>query len=164
MASLFKPVQVPLDDVPSFCCVSCTIQLAEGALDLLINVTDKIVKEYQSQDGPLGDTICHQPAPGHRAVDSNPLAATIQPILYLLDGPAFKFVALQVRDMDFVWGHVKILTEVQVDDISFGKLAAFLPVYLLIAFLISCSWVVPPFSHIPFPDLCYPITLDMGED
>ncbi|KAK4816343.1 LOW QUALITY PROTEIN: hypothetical protein QYF61_015657 [Mycteria americana] len=62
---LLQLVQVPLDDIPSFWCVSCTTQLgvicklAEGALDLSVNVTDENIEQRWSQYGPLRDTTCH---------------------------------------------------------------------------------------------------------
>jgi len=71
----FKLVQVPLDGIPSFWCVSCTTQLGvicklvEGALDLAFSVIDKNVKEHRSQYGPLKDTTCHQHPFGHRAIE-----------------------------------------------------------------------------------------------
>ncbi|KAK4832517.1 hypothetical protein QYF61_023582, partial [Mycteria americana] len=61
MGPLLKLVQVPLDGIPSLRCVSCTTQLgvicnlAEGALDLAVNVIEDI-KQYWSQYGPLRDT------------------------------------------------------------------------------------------------------------
>jgi len=48
---LFKPVKVPLDGIPSFCCITCTPQLgafcrlAEGALNPITDVADRVVKE-----------------------------------------------------------------------------------------------------------------------
>ncbi|KAK4827314.1 hypothetical protein QYF61_016564 [Mycteria americana] len=58
-------VQVPLDGILSFRCVNCTTQLgvicklAEGALDLAVNVIDENIELPQSQYGPLRDTTCH---------------------------------------------------------------------------------------------------------
>jgi len=49
--TMLKPVQIPLDDIPPFSCVNCTTQLgvisklAEGALNLIVYVTDKDVEE-----------------------------------------------------------------------------------------------------------------------
>ncbi|KAK4816292.1 LOW QUALITY PROTEIN: hypothetical protein QYF61_014590 [Mycteria americana] len=59
---LLQLVQVPLDDILSFWCVSCTTQLgvicklAEGALDLAVNVIDENIEHHWSQYGPLKDT------------------------------------------------------------------------------------------------------------
>jgi len=83
---LLELVQVPLDGIPSFWCVSCTIQLgvicklAEGALDLAVCVIDENVKEHRSQYRPLRDTTHHWHPLGHSAIDHYPLAATFQPI------------------------------------------------------------------------------------
>ncbi|KAK4816353.1 hypothetical protein QYF61_015667 [Mycteria americana] len=58
-------LQVPLDDIPSFWRVSCTTQLgvicklAEGALDLAVNVIDENIEQRWSQYGPLRDTTHH---------------------------------------------------------------------------------------------------------
>ena len=71
---LLKLVQVPLDIFPSLRCVNCTTQLgvffklAEGALDVAKSLM-KMLKQHQSQYGPLRDTTCHQCAFGHRAID-----------------------------------------------------------------------------------------------
>ncbi|KAK4821151.1 hypothetical protein QYF61_014246 [Mycteria americana] len=54
--------QVPLDDIPPFWRVNCTAQLgviyklAEGALDLTVNVIDENIEQHWSQYGPLRDT------------------------------------------------------------------------------------------------------------
>ena len=65
-------------------------KLAAGALDPIISVTDKDVKEYQSQDRPLGDTTHYWPLPGHRTIDHHPLSLAFQPIPYPPGGPAIK--------------------------------------------------------------------------
>jgi len=114
----FKLVKVPLDGIPSICCINCTTQLgvvfkfAEGALDPIIYVIDKDIKGYQSQDGLLGHTTHHQPPPGHRAIDHNLLDVTIQPIPCPLNSPPFKPISLQFREKDMVWNHVKGLAQV----------------------------------------------------
>ena len=59
MGPLLQSVQVPLDGFPSFQRIDCTAQLgvirklAGGALDAIVYVTDKDVKEHWSQDRPL---------------------------------------------------------------------------------------------------------------
>lgn len=73
-------------------------------------VTDKNAKEYWSQDGPLGITTQHWSLPRHRSVDHNPLAGTLQSIVYPLNSPPFKAVFLHFRGKDLVWDHVKGLT------------------------------------------------------
>lgn len=53
---LFKFVQVPLSGIPSFRCVSCTVQLhvscqpAECALNFTVHVIDEDIEEHLSQD------------------------------------------------------------------------------------------------------------------
>lgn len=52
--SLFKPIQVSLDGISSFCCISRTTQLdvtklAEGTLNPTVSVIDKDVEEHLTQ-------------------------------------------------------------------------------------------------------------------
>ncbi|GAB0192024.1 ras GTPase-activating protein 1-like [Grus japonensis] len=59
-----KPVKVPLDGIPSLQCVDHTTQLgvaklAEGALDPTIHVTNKDLKQCQSQYRPLRNATHH---------------------------------------------------------------------------------------------------------
>ena len=77
----------------------------------------KILKEHQYQARHLRNTTHDWPLPGHRAIDSNPMATIIQPILYPPNNPAFKSISLQFRDKDVVWDH-NDLAQVQVDDNS----------------------------------------------
>jgi len=73
----------------------------------LVYATDKDAKQYRSQDGPLEDTTHDQSPPGYTDIDNNPLAMTIQSILYLLKSPVFKSIPLQFRDRDVVRDHIK---------------------------------------------------------
>ena len=107
------PVQVLLDDIPSFCHFNCTSQLdvisklAKGALDPTAYVVDKDVEQQQSQVRSLGDTTYDWFLLGHRSIDHNLLAVTIQPTLCPLNSPAFKSVFLQFRDKNVMQEHVK---------------------------------------------------------
>ncbi|KAK4815950.1 hypothetical protein QYF61_010444 [Mycteria americana] len=100
---LLRLVQVPLDDIVSFWCVSCTTQLgvicqlAEGALDLDVNVIDENIEQHWSQYGPLRDTT---------SIDRYPLDATIQPIPYPLNSLPIKSVSLQFKEKDVFDQHV----------------------------------------------------------
>ncbi|KAK4826723.1 LOW QUALITY PROTEIN: hypothetical protein QYF61_010976 [Mycteria americana] len=111
---LLQLVQVALDDIPSFWRVSCTTQLgvicklAEGALNITVNVIDENIQQHWSQYGPLRGTT---------PVDCYPLGATIQPIPYPLNSPPIKSISLQFREKDVVGDRVKGFTEVQIDDI-----------------------------------------------
>ncbi|KAK4825745.1 LOW QUALITY PROTEIN: hypothetical protein QYF61_002184 [Mycteria americana] len=99
---LLQLVHVPLDDILSWC-VNCTTQLgvicklAEGALDLTVNVIDENIEWHWSQYRPLRDTT---------PVDCYPLGVTIQPIPYPLNSPPIKSVSLQFREEDVVGDHV----------------------------------------------------------
>ena len=77
----FEFIKVPLDGIPFSRGIDNTThldiirKLAEGARNPIIH---KNVKEYHSQDSPLGGTILSGPLLGHRAIDHNPLATTFQ--------------------------------------------------------------------------------------
>lgn len=83
-------VQLLVDGIPSFRCVSCTTllglvdELAEGALSPAFCVTDEGAEEHQSQDRALRDITCHQPPPGYRTIDHNFLAVSIQTVVIFL--------------------------------------------------------------------------------
>ena len=79
MGPCFYFAEVPLDGIPSFCCMDCTTQLsvisklAEGAQSIT-SVTDEDAEERRSYNRPLGDTATHRrPPPGHGAIQHNPL-------------------------------------------------------------------------------------------
>jgi len=84
-----------------------TIKLAEGALNPIIYVTHKDIKEYPFQHDPPRDSICHQTPPGHKAVVHGPLAVIIQSISYPLNCAPFETVPIQFRNKGVVWDHVK---------------------------------------------------------
>ncbi|KAK4810518.1 hypothetical protein QYF61_004481 [Mycteria americana] len=71
MGPSLKPVKVPLDGIPSLQRVDCTTQLgvvgklAEGVLNPTVHVTDKDVKQRQSQYRPLRNTTRHWSLLGH---------------------------------------------------------------------------------------------------
>jgi len=78
-------VQVPLDGIPPFCCVDFTTQRYLQtccALNPTNQVIDKDVDEHRSLDRTQGDTTPDWPPPGCRAIDSNPLDMTIQPVFF----------------------------------------------------------------------------------
>ena len=60
----------------------------------------KMLKDHWSQDGCLGNTTHDWPPLGHRAIDTNPPAVTIQPILYPTNSTPFKSSSLQFKDND----------------------------------------------------------------
>ena len=108
--------------------VNCTIhlgvvgKLAEGALNPTVCVTDKDVKQRQSQYWSLRNAICHWSPLGRQAFDRNSLNATIEPVPYPLSRPSISFVSLQFRGKDVMWDSVIRFAQVQVDDISCSPL------------------------------------------
>lgn len=78
-------------------------KVVEDELDPFIYVINKVVNKHWSQDGPLGDTTCQWPPPGHRTIDDNPLATATQPTLYPANSPALKSISLQFRDRNVGW-------------------------------------------------------------
>ena len=84
--ALLKFVQVPLDGIPFFWCVDCTIKLgvickpAESALDLTVHIIVENIKQHRPQYRLLRDTTSHRRPSGLQAVDHYPLAVTFQPI------------------------------------------------------------------------------------
>ena len=47
------------------------------ALNSMIDVIDKDVKEHPAQDRPLGDTAHYRPPPGLRTINQHPLCAVL---------------------------------------------------------------------------------------
>ena len=70
MGTPFEFIKVPLDGIPSFCCINCstllgaTTKLAVGALNPIIYAVDKDSKDYWSQDRSLENTTDHWPPTG----------------------------------------------------------------------------------------------------
>ena len=87
MGPPFKFIKVLLDSILFFYHIICTTQLgaisklAEGALNYVIDVIDKDVKEHQSQDRCPGAAACYQPPPGHRTINHHPLSAAFQEVI-----------------------------------------------------------------------------------
>ena len=74
MDSLFKPVQVALDVIPSFYCVNCMAQLGViskldgGALSHMVKINYNDAEEHLSQDRPLGNAIRKLPTMDTRSL------------------------------------------------------------------------------------------------
>lgn len=88
---LCEPAQVPLDGVPSSCCIHCSTRLS--AISKLMRVHSmpssvSLLKMLKSAnplgDGPLGHTAHHQPPPGHGATVRSPPAVTI-PRIHIIE-------------------------------------------------------------------------------
>ncbi|KAJ7399479.1 testosterone 17-beta-dehydrogenase 3-like [Pitangus sulphuratus] len=91
-------------------------KLAEGTLNPTVCVIDKDIKEHQSQDRALRDTIRHQPLRGYRVINHSSLSASIQPIPYPLNSPPLKSKFLKFGVNDATRDRIKSPTKVQVDD------------------------------------------------
>ncbi|KAK4811172.1 hypothetical protein QYF61_019803 [Mycteria americana] len=115
MGPLLKPVQVPLDGIPSLKRINCTTQLgvicklAEGALS-------PTVYTPEGHHSLLVSTL------SHRAIDCNSLDAAIEPIPYPSNSPSVKPISLHFSGKNVVGDPIKGLTEVQIDDICSSSL------------------------------------------
>ncbi|KAK4832461.1 hypothetical protein QYF61_023508 [Mycteria americana] len=83
-----QPVQVPLQSLPSLKQINTPTQLGvvckltEGALDPLVQIIDKDIKQDWPQHRALGDIICDQPPTGVNSIHHHSLGPAIQPVLY----------------------------------------------------------------------------------
>lgn len=80
MSPFFKPVQISLNGIPSFCCTNCATQLGvfkltEGILNPTLWAAYKDGAEHRLQNGPL-ENVTHD-CSGYRAADCSPPVATI---------------------------------------------------------------------------------------
>lgn len=78
------------------------------------SVNISVVKEYWSQNRPLGGTTYEKPPFGQKAIDYNPLAAAFQPLPYPPNSAVFEPVILQFSDNVVLQNHVEGLTDVKV--------------------------------------------------
>lgn len=107
MGPTLKPVKVPSPDIPSLQHVDCTTQLdvfrklAKSVLIPLSMLRKKKLKSH-SQHQTLRKSTYHGSPLGHWAIDSSPLNATTQAILYLLSHPSVKSMLLQFRDNNII--------------------------------------------------------------
>ncbi|KAK4820326.1 hypothetical protein QYF61_023559 [Mycteria americana] len=83
-----QPVQVPLQSLPPLQQINTPTQLGvickltEGALDPLVQVTDKDIKQNWPQHRALGNTACDRPPTGVNSIHHHSLGPAIQPVLY----------------------------------------------------------------------------------
>ncbi|GAB0208342.1 mitochondrial enolase superfamily member 1 [Grus japonensis] len=87
LSPLIQPVQIPLQslptleqiDTPSHLSVIC--KLTEGALDPLIQIIDKDIKENWSQCLALGNTTGDRPPTGFNSIHHSSFSLAIQPVI-----------------------------------------------------------------------------------
>ncbi|KAK4827151.1 hypothetical protein QYF61_015105 [Mycteria americana] len=83
-----QPVQLPLQSLPPLKQINAPAQLVvickltEGALDPLVQVIDKDVKQNWPQHRALGNTACDRPPTGVYSIHHHSLGPAIQPVLY----------------------------------------------------------------------------------
>ncbi|KAK4823880.1 hypothetical protein QYF61_007828 [Mycteria americana] len=83
-----QPVQVPLQSLPPLKQINTPAhlgvicKLTEGALDPLVQIIDKDVKQNWPQDRALGNTTCDRPPTGVNSIHHHSLGPAIQPVLY----------------------------------------------------------------------------------
>lgn len=86
MCPHLKPVCIPLGGISSFQCFSCTTwlgvtgKLAESVLSPTVHISEKDVKQHQSQYWFLKNVTRDWSSPGHQDIDLNSLSATMQTI------------------------------------------------------------------------------------
>ncbi|KAK4817239.1 hypothetical protein QYF61_005261 [Mycteria americana] len=83
-----QPVQVPLQSLPTLQQINTPAQLGvickltEGALDPLVQIIDKDIKQDWPQHRALGNTACDRPPTGVNSIHHHSLGLAIQPVLY----------------------------------------------------------------------------------
>ncbi|KAK4828336.1 hypothetical protein QYF61_025805 [Mycteria americana] len=88
LSPLIQPVQIPLQSLPTLKQINTPTQLGvickltEGALDLLIQIIDKDIKQNWPQHRALGNTTCDWLPTGVNSIHHHSLGPAIQPVLY----------------------------------------------------------------------------------
>jgi len=89
LGPLIQPVQIPLQSLPTLKQIDTPAQLGvickltEGALNTLVQIIDKDVKQGQTQNRALGNTTHDQLPAGFNSIYYHSLGSAIQPVLYL---------------------------------------------------------------------------------
>ena len=85
---LTQPVQIPLQSLPTIKQINTPTQLdvicklSEGALDPLIQIIYKDIKQNWPQYRALGNTTCDRPTAGFNPTHHNSLGLAVQPVFY----------------------------------------------------------------------------------
>ncbi|KAK4821552.1 hypothetical protein QYF61_022017 [Mycteria americana] len=83
-----QPVQVPLQSLPTLKQINTPAQLGvickltEGAVDPLVQIIDKDIKQNWPQQRALGNTACDRPPTGVNSIHHHSLGPAIQPVRY----------------------------------------------------------------------------------
>ncbi|KAK4825368.1 hypothetical protein QYF61_027121 [Mycteria americana] len=78
--ALHEPFYPQADNTPTQLGVIC--KFTEGALDPLVQIIDKDMKQNWPQHRALGDTTCDRPPTGVNSIHHNSLGPAIQPVFY----------------------------------------------------------------------------------
>ncbi|KAK4825833.1 hypothetical protein QYF61_002956 [Mycteria americana] len=113
-----QPVQVPLQSLPTLKQINTPTQLGvickltEGALDPLIQIIDKDIKQDWRQHRALGNTTCDRPPTGVNSTHHHSLGPAIQPVLYPAKSTPVQAMSSQFLQENAVGNGVKGFTEV----------------------------------------------------
>ncbi|KAK4816766.1 hypothetical protein QYF61_022764 [Mycteria americana] len=117
-----QPVQVPLQSLPTLKQINTPTQLGvickltEGALNPLIQIIDKDVKQNWPQHRALGNTACDRPPTGFKCIHHNSLGPAIQPVFNPAKSVPVHTMSSQFLQENAVGNGVKGFTKVQVDN------------------------------------------------
>ncbi|KAK4813420.1 hypothetical protein QYF61_004989 [Mycteria americana] len=113
-----QPVQIPLQSLPPLKQINTptqlgvTCKLTEGALDPLIQIIDKDIKQNWPQHKALGNTACDRPPTGGNSIHHHSLGPAIQPVLYPAKSTPVQAPSSQFLQENAVGNRVKGFSEV----------------------------------------------------
>ncbi|KAK4832950.1 hypothetical protein QYF61_026606 [Mycteria americana] len=113
LGPLIQPVQVPLQSLPTLKQINTPAQLGvickltEGALDPLVQVIDKDIKQDWPQQRVLGNTTCDRPPTGFNSIHHHSLGLAIQPVLYPVKHTPVQAMSSQFLQENAVGNHYK---------------------------------------------------------
>ncbi|KAK4831626.1 hypothetical protein QYF61_018566 [Mycteria americana] len=113
-----QPVQVPLQSLPTLKQINTPTQLGvvckltEGALDPLIQIIDKDIKQNWPQHRALGNTACDRPPTGVNSIHHHSLGLATHPVLYPAKSTPIQAMSSQFLQENAVGNRVKGFTEV----------------------------------------------------
>ncbi|KAK4830945.1 hypothetical protein QYF61_014404 [Mycteria americana] len=113
-----QPVQIPLQSLPTLQQINTPTQLGvickltEGALNPVIQIIDKDIKQNWPQHRALGNTACDQPPTGVNSIHHHSLGPAIQPVLYPAKSTPIQAMSSQFLQENAVGNRVKGCTEV----------------------------------------------------
>ncbi|KAK4824165.1 hypothetical protein QYF61_011292, partial [Mycteria americana] len=118
LGALIQPVQIPLQSLPTPKQINTPTQLgvicklSEGALNPLVPVIDKDIKQNWPQHRALGNTACDRPPAGFNSIHHNTLGPAIQPVFYPAKSTPVQAMSSQFLQENAVGNRVKGFTKV----------------------------------------------------